>query len=170
MSGPVRTFNEAAAELRVSRRWLQDFLKKHPVPILRAGHKKLFDDAAMRAIRALMRDPNAPRELIDVLVPPPKNRLERLLDSDKRNREGFIYFIACGDLVKIGFSRNVKMRMAELQTGSPHKLSLVHVERGKEQDERAFHRAFEQHRHSGEWFKFEGALKAFIYDKAESHD
>ena len=50
------TMSEAAGEtLRVSKRWLADNLEG--VPYLRCGHKKLFDEAALLAIREAMRCP-----------------------------------------------------------------------------------------------------------------
>ena len=52
---PPLTMNEAAQELGVSRRWLQDFLPTIPPCWLQAGRKKLFDEKAMDAIREAMR-------------------------------------------------------------------------------------------------------------------
>jgi hypothetical protein len=52
-AGPL-SMVEAAA-LVVSPRWLQDFLKTIPPCWLQCGRKKLFDDAALHAIREAMR-------------------------------------------------------------------------------------------------------------------
>lgn len=46
---------EAAAEVGASRRWLQDNLEG--IPYLRVGRKKLFDEAALYALREKMRCP-----------------------------------------------------------------------------------------------------------------
>jgi hypothetical protein len=51
----ILTMNEAAAALRVSRRWLQDFLQTIPPCWLAAGNRKLFDEKAMERIRNAMR-------------------------------------------------------------------------------------------------------------------
>jgi hypothetical protein len=51
----ILTMTEAASELRVSRRWLQAYLKKIPCSYMVAGHRKLFDEVAMEAIREAMR-------------------------------------------------------------------------------------------------------------------
>lgn len=51
----VLTMDEAACELRVSRRWLQTFVIDKGIAHLAAGHKKLFDDRAMNEIREAMR-------------------------------------------------------------------------------------------------------------------
>jgi hypothetical protein len=48
--GPILTMNEAAAALRMSRRWLQDFIRTMPPCWLAAGHRKLFDEKAMERI------------------------------------------------------------------------------------------------------------------------
>ena len=61
MPAPL-TMDEAAAELSVSRRWLQAFLNKIPPCHMAAGHRKLFDEAAMATIRAAMRQDAAQRE------------------------------------------------------------------------------------------------------------
>lgn len=52
---PPLSMNAAAASLGVSRRWLQDFLGTIPPCHLQAGHRKLFDDAALATIREAMR-------------------------------------------------------------------------------------------------------------------
>lgn len=46
-----------------------------------------------------------------------------------RGRDGFVYFIhAVGaGWVKIGYSRNVQIRLIELQCASPHQLELLHM-------------------------------------------
>jgi Helix-turn-helix domain len=54
------TMQETAAEFRVSRRWLQDFIARNPIPYLQAGRKKLFDEVALNAIREAMRRPVDP--------------------------------------------------------------------------------------------------------------
>jgi len=46
---------EAAAELRVSRRWLQEYIKRIPCCYMLAGHRKLFDEIGLETIRAAMR-------------------------------------------------------------------------------------------------------------------
>jgi hypothetical protein len=60
------TMNEAAASLGVSRRWLQGFLPTIECPYLRCGHKKLFDETALHAIREAMRCPtnSSPQRLV----------------------------------------------------------------------------------------------------------
>lgn len=58
MSGRVLTMDEAAAELRVSRRWLQEFLQTLPKGrawYLAAGNRKLFDASDLERLKDQMR-------------------------------------------------------------------------------------------------------------------
>jgi hypothetical protein len=58
----VFTLAEAAAELRKSKRWLQEWLSKHPVDetgtpfYVPMGRSKTFDEADISRIRAFMRE------------------------------------------------------------------------------------------------------------------
>lgn len=53
--GAPLTMVEAAASLRVSRRWLQTFIQTIPPCWLAAGNRKLFDEIALTKIREEMR-------------------------------------------------------------------------------------------------------------------
>lgn len=68
-------------------------------------------------------------------------------------RMTFIYFIRCGEFVKIGRSDNAPARLRELQRGAPMPLSLIGAYRGFGCDETALHHAFAADRHCGEWFR-----------------
>lgn len=58
--------------------------------------------------------------------------------------------------VKVGFSRDVKSRVATLQTASPFPLKLLgHFVGFDESHERAVHAGLASRRASGEWFVFE---------------
>ena len=65
-----------------------------------------------------------------------------------------VYFIrALGtDLMKIGSASNVMKRLGALQTGSPHRLWLMHICDGGLKEEGDLHRRFAQFRRNGEWF------------------
>ena len=62
---------------------------------------------------------------------------------------------------KIGITKNVKKRIKQLQTGSPHKLKLILLLKGQSHRERSLHRALRSvmTRDTGEWFSYE----AFAY-------
>lgn len=66
---------------------------------------------------------------------------------------GFVYFIRCGDFVKIGFSKDPGGRLRALLPGSPHDMQLLAAHPGTERDEAALHRALAKHRHKWEWFR-----------------
>lgn len=74
---------------------------------------------------------------------------------------GLIYLI--GNLeskyVKIGFSKNPKERIKELQTGCPFKLSVIATFQGNLFTEKALHLKYNKYNSYGEWFKIEGELK-----------
>jgi hypothetical protein len=62
-----------------------------------------------------------------------------------------------GDL-KVGRSSDVERRLAELQTGAPHKLKVLLVAAGQGCRERQVHQTLRQYRNrgqKGEWFREE---------------
>ena len=81
----------------------------------------------------------------------------------------FIYFIGPLDrsqgVVKIGkTSKAVEKRLATIQTGSPHRLSIYGRVEMDGRYEEALHRLFAAQRLHGEWFRLTGHLKALIDD------
>lgn len=83
-----------------------------------------------------------------------------------------VYFIGCDELraVKIGYtsSSDASGRLASLQTGSPHKLSILAVVPGPDSLEKRLHREFSRSRLSGEWFSHTTILEDLI-QWAKSH-
>lgn len=86
-----------------------------------------------------------------------------------------IYIIQAGEIdgpVKIGWTTNNPFaRMAELQTGNPHRLRLIAFLEGCHPDnERLFHRLLEADRMVGEWFRcsdlVRGLIKAVALEQA----
>ena len=77
-----------------------------------------------------------------------------------------VYFIeAAGtDLVKIGIAAVPKDRLRELQTASPHKLSILATMPGGKAAEGRLHRHFAGSRATGEWFHRTPELDALIAD------
>jgi hypothetical protein len=69
-------------------------------------------------------------------------------------RNGFIYFLRCGNFVKIGFSDQPEARQRELETGNPHEIILVGCHPGTIELEQRLHRYFQAHHHRGEWFRW----------------
>src|SRR6516164_5101236 len=58
MTRPLLTIEEAAAVLRVSRRWLNEWLGKNPDCYIPAGRKKRLDHADVERIKARLREGN----------------------------------------------------------------------------------------------------------------
>lgn len=78
---------------------------------------------------------------------------------------GWVYFIACTQTqrCKIGFTRGeVEKRLKALQTGSASELSLIAMQPGSVDTERALHERFAQYRIQGEWFEMSEPLFAYI--------
>lgn len=65
-----------------------------------------------------------------------------------------VYLIEAGGLYKIGMTRRpVRDRLAELQAGSPVKLTLIASGAGGYPQEAALHLEFRECRQHGEWFR-----------------
>lgn len=67
-------------------------------------------------------------------------------------------------LIKIGFSKNPEVRLAELQIGSPRKLRLLDQWAGTADHEREIHRRLSQFRQHGEWFKVSAERAAEVIE------
>ena len=59
--------------------------------------------------------------------------------------------------IKIGISNNPKKRLQQLQTGSPYKLKLLTIVKGRGDLERSLHSFLKPYKQSckGEWFDFD---------------
>jgi hypothetical protein len=75
---------------------------------------------------------------------------------------GYVYFLRMGDKLKIGFSRKVGQRLRSIQTACPEPAEIVKIIPGTDQTERYFHAHFAAHRLSGEWFRLDSDLAAFV--------
>lgn len=65
-----------------------------------------------------------------------------------------IYFIENIETkhIKIGFTTNVKERLGQLQTSSPHELRVLSICEGDDKYEKELHGKFNEFRVRGEWF------------------
>lgn len=77
-----------------------------------------------------------------------------LQDARSAKASGFVYFLRCADLVKIGFSREPDVRARNLGTMSPLGLEMVGLHPGTLQDEAMLHEMFASRRLHGEWFSW----------------
>ena len=81
-----------------------------------------------------------------------------------------IYFISQENdkYVKIGYSSGMgRKRLAAMQTGNPHRLSLLAVFEGDEDRERELHKYFKADRIRGEWFHYSEDIHLCIRNNGE---
>jgi hypothetical protein len=73
-----------------------------------------------------------------------------------------VYFISDGQLIKIGYSKNVNKRIKQLSTGNGRKLFLLGTIDGDKNREKEIHKQFKSS--NGEWFTVTDDLLSFIND------
>lgn len=75
---------------------------------------------------------------------------------------GYVYFVRCDvtDLVKVGWSKNPRRRLQQVQRMSPTSLRIVGMAKAMIEAERRLHAALAPHRDHGEWFRLDDALLA----------
>jgi hypothetical protein len=75
---------------------------------------------------------------------------------------GHVYFIRCGDKVKIGYSARPMDRLKALQTAHPEELQILRIMPGDQRTETRLHYMFRQHRVRGEWFLLAPEILQYI--------
>jgi hypothetical protein len=85
-----------------------------------------------------------------------------LTQESLRPVRGFVYFIGCGEYIKIGFSSRPLDRLRALQTSHPDELEILGTIRGTRQLESKLHKRFADDRERGEWFQASDALWDYI--------
>lgn len=70
------------------------------------------------------------------------------------------YLIVSDEHVKIGRSIDPDSRMRSIQTGNPKPLEIAAVINGNVEAD--LHRRFASYRESGEWFRLDGEVRAFV--------
>jgi len=71
---------------------------------------------------------------------------------------GFVYFLRCGDFVKIGYSASPKGRLRALRTSMPFDCEIVGIHSGTKNHEQQLHRIFSHLRHRNEWFRLDESI------------
>ncbi len=79
-----------------------------------------------------------------------------------RKKHTFVYFLRCGDWVKIGFSTDPTRRVREITTKVPYEITTLLTVPGTMQDEKRLHRALERFRINGEWFAYRSEIAALM--------
>lgn len=73
-----------------------------------------------------------------------------------------VYFIECGDYIKIGYTEELKQRVQALSAAIPYPITVLATMFGNWETEKSLHRRFASSRHKGEWFRKTPDLLAFI--------
>lgn len=82
--------------------------------------------------------------------------------------EGWVYVVQWEndeETVKIGFSSDLKGRLADFLTYSPYRLIVVKAFRADQADEKLLHEKFEAVRGNGEWFALSQSLTFFLKEQ-----
>lgn len=82
------------------------------------------------------------------------------MNFDKRS-DDHLYFLICGSRVKIGRSKDPKIRINTLKTGLSEG-GFCYVFKNKGLLEYTLHKAFSKHHKSREWFDYHSDIKQFI--------
>jgi hypothetical protein len=92
-----------------------------------------------------------------------RNR-KSLADGHHRTlrKRGYIYVVRAVDRVKIGFSKDVKRRISELQTFFADELELLLATPGSIMIEHSLHVRFKEFAIKGEWFCFAEPIAAYV--------
>ena len=75
---------------------------------------------------------------------------------------GFVYAIAAGDAIKLGWSSNPIRRREQLSTGSFIGHRLIGFVKATREQEQELHSLCSAHRIRGEWFRNEGVVSHFV--------
>jgi len=82
--------------------------------------------------------------------------------EDYNPRNCLVYFLAGGEFIKIGYSKDPTRRVGELSNSSPVELELLATIPGGHNKERALHERFDKHRRHGEWFARDQEILSYI--------
>lgn len=75
---------------------------------------------------------------------------------------GYVYFVRCGDFIKIGFSSNPRERLNSIRAAMPLEVEFLLAFACKAKAEGNLHRKFAHLRHRNEWFRAGADLLAYI--------
>lgn len=75
---------------------------------------------------------------------------------EKRQKQGYVYFLRAGNTVKIGFSKNLRGRQEKLRNGNAYPVFICKFVKGTRATERAYHKRY------AEWFDLRGRLAKYL--------
>lgn len=91
----------------------------------------------------------------------------RIPQGIEQKRDGkriphLVYVATCEGFAKIGVTQKIGCRISNLRMSCPFPIKVVAIMRGGRKLEKELHSRFAGHRHTGEWFRIEGSLAAWI--------
>jgi hypothetical protein len=90
--------------------------------------------------------------------------LGTIWNTELTRDHGWVYFFACGDLIKIGRSKRPLRRLSVIRSSSAHDVVALGVVVGGEIIEAAIHDEFAHLRDHGEWFRRGPEIDRFLAD------
>ncbi|NFF77321.1 GIY-YIG nuclease family protein [Clostridium sporogenes] len=80
------------------------------------------------------------------------------------NKNGTVYFIldTSANLVKIGFTRDLKRRMKQLETSNCNLKLIYKIDNCDMEYEKSLHKFFETEKVKNEWFNYGNSIKEWI--------
>lgn len=81
------------------------------------------------------------------------SEVSRRLIKETHNKGAHLYFIKCGEYIKIGRADNVAQRLSQLRAANPYDVELVYIVEGAGDLEHSLHKQFKDRHHTGEWFR-----------------
>lgn len=104
-------------------------------------------------------DPEAPAFTAALLKARREAGIPEYPGHKPRNGMGYVYFLAVGDFVKIGFTRSPADRLTNVRRSAPADLDAYVVIPGRLAFEKKLHKRFADERSNGEWFRFTDRLR-----------
>lgn len=77
---------------------------------------------------------------------------------------GVVYFIQCGEFVKLGFTTDLGRRLSGYLMHTPYDVKVLASMPGDRRLEKSLHRRFVKHHHRGEWFRLSSEILDYIND------
>lgn len=164
MSFPLLKLDEAAAILGRDADHVLNLARARRIPFI------AFDGNARRGSIRFDRDDLEkvkPEQLelrerdLDLLVKEtPTTRLIFKKIGNRRHvhKDSRVYFVRCGDFIKVGVTKNAAARISSFRTGSPHEIELIGTIWGDNSTEKAIHGVLEDQWYRGEWFHYSAYL------------
>lgn len=93
---------------------------------------------------------------------------ERLESWEAGTAKTLVYFMRAGKYVKIGITKDIQRRLAQIQSACPLTITIVWAEQANICYEEFLHAYFHEHREHGEWFLYTDRVARFVKDQLSS--